>query len=215
MATLQLSEPRMSQEMISARTSSGDLQTSASSEEEPAEAKSSWWTAPRALLKLGAWRAPAPKACDERWVGHWKENRIEKDKFESTLKLNGVPYLLRKAAGTLKAEFQLTKTDDPLVLNIREKLPTGWSAWRVLREGETFTENLLGMTVTGTYTFCDANWPDASWVQHNVSRAKGMKDHRNTLLFFFDEEGNELSLRVTTTQDAPQPSSYDKWCGRK
>jgi hypothetical protein len=187
------------------------------------------WTILKALLKLGTWRnlgaevlsllpVPRPpprasKACDERWAGHWLQSSIEKDKFEALLRLNGVPWAVRKAAQLLKAEFQFTTTDDPTVLNIRERLPTGWGSWRVLREGETFTENLLGMVVTGKYTFCDERWPEASWVQHNVERARGMKDHRTTLVFSFDAEASRLEIK--TEQDEPHHATFDKWCSRK
>ena len=65
------------------------------------------WSIPRALLKLGVWR-PQPvrpkKPWDERWVGRWVQSNIQKDRFEEMLKINGVPWPLRKLASRCRLE---------------------------------------------------------------------------------------------------------------
>ena len=162
------------------------------------------WPAFRALLRFGVWR-PRPPPWDERWVGHWVQSACEKDKFEEMMKSNHVPWAARKVAMALKSEYQFEKVADGL--KVREKLPNGWSEWRVFSEGHTFTASLLSLNIVGTYTFSDPRFPGRA-VSNNTESMKGSKDHRTSLVFSFDEAQD--ALRIETVQEEPVPCGYFK-----
>ena len=168
-----------------------------------------FWPAFRVLLRFGIWR-PRKPPWDERWVGHWMQSALEKDKFEDMMRSNHVPWVARKVAMALKSEYQFEQVADGL--KVREKLPNGWSEWRVFREGHTFTESLLGLNVVGTYTFCDPRYPGKA-VSNNTESMNGSKDHRTTLVFSFDEAQD--ALRIETVQEEPAPCGYNRTFKRR
>ena len=169
-----------------------------------------WWAAFRTLLRFGIWR-PRQPPWDERWVGHWVQSALEKDKFEEMMKSNNVPWAARKVAMVLKSEYQFELMAED-GLKVREKLPNGWSEWRVFSEGHTFTASLLGLNVVGIYTFCDPRFPGKA-VSNNIESMKGSKDHRTTLVFSFDEAQDALSIE--TVQEEPAPIGYMKTFRRR
>ena len=158
----------------------------------------------RGLSAVGLAAAPVP--WDDRWHGHWAQASIESSVLEATLKSRGVPWVLRKAILSMKAEYKIEPTESGGI-RMTEKPPTPGGAWLEYKiaEGATHSFGVFGISIANTVTFADGKL-----TFQNVETSKDGATATTTLIFTYDADAD--TLVITTVQ---KEGTFDKVLKRK